>query len=113
MKRVVGNLSEFRDWERRWKEDYRLGHTLLNEHDNIFDSHLRQTFRPPSILLQLLGKVISVRVSQTGILLLQPAPSPSSSQADCDEWVQYQGREADAMTQHWHVALKTFMYVNL
>ena len=43
----------------------RLGHTLLNEHEKLFGSYWRHVFGPPSSLLQLLGKDISVRVSQS------------------------------------------------
>ena len=43
---------------------HRLGHTLLNEHDKLFGSYWRHTFGPPSSLLQVLGKGISVRASQ-------------------------------------------------
>ena len=42
----------------------RLGLTLLNEYDKLFDSYWWNTFGSPSSLLQLLGKGISVRVSQ-------------------------------------------------
>jgi hypothetical protein len=42
----------------------RLGLTLLREHEKPFGSYWRHTFGPPSSLLQLLGKGISVRASQ-------------------------------------------------
>jgi hypothetical protein len=42
----------------------KLGLTLLNEDEKLFCSYWRQTFGPPSSLLQLLGKGISVRASQ-------------------------------------------------
>ena len=43
----------------------RLGHTLLNEHEKLFGSYWWHAFGSSSSLLQLLGKGISVRVSQT------------------------------------------------
>jgi len=39
----------------------RLGRTLLDEHEKLFGSYWRLTFGPSISLLQLLGKVISVR----------------------------------------------------
>ena len=42
----------------------RIGLTLLSEHEKFFDTYWRHTFDPPSSLLQLLGKGISVRGSQ-------------------------------------------------
>ena len=61
-------LESFKDFGIE-KEDgkkiiHRLGHTLLNEHDKLFGSYWRHTFGPPSSLLQVLGKGISVRASQ-------------------------------------------------
>ncbi len=38
----------------------RLGHTLLDEHENLFGSYWRHTFGPSSSMLQLLGKGISI-----------------------------------------------------
>ena len=43
---------------------HRLGHTLLNEYEKLFGNYWWNTFDPPSILLQLLGKGIWVRASQ-------------------------------------------------
>ncbi len=43
----------------------RLGHTLLNEHEKLFDSYWCHTFGSSSILLQLMGKDMSVRSSQS------------------------------------------------
>ena len=42
----------------------RLGRTLLDDHDNLFGIYWRKTFGPSSSVLQLLGKVISVRTSR-------------------------------------------------
>ena len=42
----------------------RLGLTLLSEHEKLFGSYWWHTFGPPSSMLQLLGKGISVRASQ-------------------------------------------------
>ena len=42
----------------------RLGHTFLNEHEKLFGSYWRHTYGPSGSLLQVLGKRISVRVSQ-------------------------------------------------
>ena len=42
----------------------RLGRTFLDEHENLFGSYWRQTFGPPSSMLHLLGKGISVRTSR-------------------------------------------------
>jgi hypothetical protein len=44
---------------------YRLGYTLLNECEKLFGSYWRYTFGPSISLLQLLGKGISVRASQS------------------------------------------------
>jgi hypothetical protein len=43
----------------------RLGRTLFDEHEKLFGSYWRHTFGPSSSLLQLLGKGISVRASQS------------------------------------------------
>jgi hypothetical protein len=73
---VVGQRSVK---EKEWLESFRvfgidkddgkkilrkLGLTLLNEHEKLFCSYWRQTFGPPSSLLQLLGKGVLVRASQ-------------------------------------------------
>ena len=65
--------------EKEWMESFRvfgidkedgkkilrnLGLTLLHEHEKLLCSYCRQTFGPPSSLLQLLGKGISVRATQ-------------------------------------------------
>ena len=65
--------------EKEWLESFRvfgidkedgkkilrnLGLTLLHEHEKLYCSYWRQTFGPSSSLLQLLGKGISVRVTQ-------------------------------------------------
>ena len=65
--------------EKEWLESFRvfgidkedgkkilhnLGLTLLHEHEKLFCSYWRQTFGPPSSLLQLLGKGVSVRATQ-------------------------------------------------
>ena len=42
----------------------RLGLTLLSEHEKLFGRYWRHTFGPPSSLLKLLGKDISVRASR-------------------------------------------------
>jgi hypothetical protein len=42
----------------------RLGYTLLNEHVKLFGIYWRHTFGSSSSLSQMLGKDISVRVSQ-------------------------------------------------
>ena len=42
----------------------RLGRTLLDEHQKLFDSYWWHTFGPSGSLLQLLGKGISIRTSQ-------------------------------------------------
>jgi hypothetical protein len=51
---------------------HRLGDTLLSEHEKLFGSYWRQVFGPPSNLMHLLGKDLSVRSSQ----------SPSSEEQD-------------------------------
>ena len=43
----------------------RLGSLLLSEHEKLFGSYWRQVFGPPSSLMHLLGKVLSVRVSKS------------------------------------------------
>jgi hypothetical protein len=43
----------------------RLVLTLLSEHEKLFGNYCRHTFGPPSSLLQLLGKDISVRGSRS------------------------------------------------
>ena len=40
---------------------YRLGSLLLLEYEKLFASHWRQVFGPPSSLMYLLGKDLSVR----------------------------------------------------
>ena len=42
----------------------RLGLTILSETEKLFGRYWRHTFGPPISLLQLMGKGISVRVSQ-------------------------------------------------
>jgi hypothetical protein len=42
----------------------RLGHTLLDEHENLFGSYWWHTFGPSSRMMQLLGTDISVRTSR-------------------------------------------------
>ena len=44
---------------------YRLGSLLLSEHEKLFGSYWRQVFGPPSSLMHLLGKGLSVRVSNS------------------------------------------------
>ena len=44
---------------------YRLGSSLLSEHEKFFGSYRRQVFAPPSSLMHLLGKGLSVRVSNS------------------------------------------------
>ncbi len=44
---------------------YRLGSLLLSEHEKLFGSYWRQVFGPPSSLMYLLGKDLSVRVSNS------------------------------------------------
>jgi hypothetical protein len=44
---------------------HKLGHTLLNEHEKLFGCYWRNAFGPPSSLLHLLGKGISVPASQS------------------------------------------------
>ena len=55
-------------WDRQGSDDKKilrkLGITFLNEYEKLFCSYWRQTFGPPSSLLQLLGKGISVRAIQ-------------------------------------------------
>jgi hypothetical protein len=43
---------------------YRLGSLLQSEHEKLFGSYW-QVFGPPSSLMHLLGKVLSVRVSNS------------------------------------------------
>ena len=43
----------------------RLGSPLLSEHEKLFGSYLRQVFGPPSSLMHLLGKGLSVRASNS------------------------------------------------
>ena len=43
----------------------RLTHTLLNEHEKLFGSYWRHTYGPSSSILQVLGKGISIRASQS------------------------------------------------
>ena len=44
---------------------YRLGSLLLSEHEKLFGSYCRQVFGPPSSLMHLLGKGLSVRTSNS------------------------------------------------
>ncbi len=44
---------------------YRLGSLLLSEHEKLFGSYCRQVFGPPSSLMHLMGKDLSVRVSNS------------------------------------------------
>ena len=44
---------------------YRLGSLLLSEHEKLFGSYWRQVFGPPSSLMHLLGKGLSVRASNS------------------------------------------------
>ena len=44
---------------------YRLGSLLLLEHEKLFASYWRQVFGPPSSLMHLLGKGLSVRASNS------------------------------------------------
>jgi hypothetical protein len=48
-----------------WKSSTIIEYTLLNDHEKLFGSYSHNTFGPSSILLHLLGKGISVRVSQS------------------------------------------------
>ena len=55
---------------------YNLGGLLLLEHEKLFGSYWRQVFGPPSSLMHLLGKGLSVRASnilwgKTGLGLQQ------------------------------------------
>jgi hypothetical protein len=43
----------------------RLGSLLLSEHEKLFGSYWRQVFGPPSSLMHLLGKGLSVRTSNS------------------------------------------------
>ncbi len=43
----------------------RLGSLLLSEHEKLFGSYWRQSFGPPSSLMHLLGKCLSVRASNS------------------------------------------------
>ena len=62
----VRALTEDRGWEVEVVPLVgRLDHTLLVEHEKLFDSYWRHTFGPSSSLLQLLGKGISVRASRS------------------------------------------------
>ena len=76
---LVGTIGQRSVTEREWletfkifgigKEDgkkimHKLSYTLLNEHEKLFGCYWRNRFGPPSSLLHLLGKGISVRVSQ-------------------------------------------------
>ena len=42
---------------------YRLGSLLLSEHEKLLGGYWRQVFGPPSSLMHLLGKGLSVRAS--------------------------------------------------
>ncbi len=44
---------------------YRIGSLLLSEYEKLFGSYWRQVFGPPSSLMHLLGKGLSVRVSNS------------------------------------------------
>jgi hypothetical protein len=44
---------------------YRLGNLLLSEHKKLFGNYWRQTFGPPSSLIHLLGKGLSVWASNS------------------------------------------------
>jgi hypothetical protein len=44
---------------------YSLGSLLLSENEKLFGIYWRQVFGPPSILMHLLGKDLSVRVSNS------------------------------------------------
>jgi hypothetical protein len=55
-------------WDKRrgWKRIiYRLGSLLLSEHEKLFGSYWRQVFGPPSSLVHLLGKGLSVWASNS------------------------------------------------
>jgi hypothetical protein len=43
----------------------RLGSLLLSEHEKLFGSYWRQVFGPPSSLIHLLGRGLTVRVSNS------------------------------------------------
>ena len=47
------------------KITYRLDSSLLSEHEKLFGSYWLQVFGPPSSLMHLLGKDLSVRVSNS------------------------------------------------
>ena len=85
---VAGQRSVAEEWLESFKvfgigaEDgkkiiHRLGQTLLNEHEKLFGSYWRHTFGPPSSLLQLLGKGISVCKSLLYLLFFSPLLSGS------------------------------------
>jgi len=42
-----------------------LGNLLLSEHEKLFGSYWRQVFGPPSSLMHLMGKGLSVRVTNS------------------------------------------------
>ena len=44
---------------------YRIGSLLLSEHEKLFGSYCRKVFGPPSSLMHLLGKDLSVRTSKS------------------------------------------------
>ena len=44
---------------------YRLGNLLLSEHEKLFGRYWRQVFGPPSSLMHLLGKGLSVRATNS------------------------------------------------
>ena len=47
------------------KTIYRIGSLLPSEHEKLFGSYWRQVFGPPSSLMHLLGKGLSVRSSNS------------------------------------------------
>ena len=44
------------------KINYRIGSLLMSEYEKLFGSYWRQVFGPPSSIIHLLGKGLSVRV---------------------------------------------------
>jgi hypothetical protein len=65
-KRVVRVHEDVWDKRRgREKIIYRLGSLLLSEHEKLFGSYWRKVFGPPSSLMHLLGKDLSVRASNS------------------------------------------------
>ena len=65
-KEWIGTMKTFGMRSEDWKRIiYRIGSLLLSEHEKLFGSYCRKVFGPPSSLMHLLGKDLSVRTSKS------------------------------------------------